>query len=69
MVIQEDGALQQSDHSYDRKVAGVVSGAGDFGPQSFWADWPVNEIGVAIALVGKVYCKVDARLSPIEVGG
>src|SRR5215471_6038854 len=32
MVIDQDGALLQSEQAYDRKVAGIVSGAGDFRP-------------------------------------
>jgi hypothetical protein len=32
VVINHDGALQQSRTAYDRKVAGVVSGAGTYKP-------------------------------------
>jgi hypothetical protein len=37
MVITEDGGLQQSDQEYDKKVADVVSGAGDYNRPLFWA--------------------------------
>jgi hypothetical protein len=68
MVLGFDGALEPSHQTYDRKVAGVVSGAGDYraGVILDRRDTPRNR--VAIALVGKVFCKVDARYGPVEVG-
>lgn len=68
MVINEHGGLQQSARPYDRKVAGVVSGAGGFRPGIVLGKRETSEHRLPIALLGKVYCKVDARLSPIEVG-
>jgi hypothetical protein len=68
MVIDEDGALRQSDKAYDRKVAGVVSGAGTFKPGIVLDQRAGNERRTTIALVGKVYCKVDADAGPIAVG-
>ena len=69
MVIDEDGALLRSERAYDKKVAGIVSGAGDFSP-AIVLDKQAPGAGqrVAIALVGKVYCKVDATHGSIEVG-
>src|SRR6266436_1530056 len=32
MTIDQDGALRASNHAYDKSVAGVVSGAGDYRP-------------------------------------
>jgi hypothetical protein len=68
MVINEDGALRQSEHEYDKKVAGVVSGAGDYRPGIVLGKSETLSDRLPIALLGKVYCKVDARISPIEVG-
>jgi hypothetical protein len=68
MVIKEDGALKPSDHSYDKKVAGVVSGAGDYKPAIVLDRQDNRKNRASIALVGKVYCKVDAQFAPIEVG-
>jgi hypothetical protein len=71
MVLDESGALQPSSKAYDKKVAGVVSGAGDFKPGIILGKLvnPASEASrMPIALLGKVYCKVDARNSPIEVG-
>jgi hypothetical protein len=68
MVLDENGVLRPCDKSYDRKVAGVISGAGDYRPglildrqKSASERWP-------IALVGKVYCKVDCQYGAIQVG-
>ena len=68
MVIGEDGALRPSDRAYDRMVAGVVSGAGGFRPGIVLDKRADDEGRTTIALVGKVYCKVDADVGPIEVG-
>jgi hypothetical protein len=69
MVIDRDGALLQSEQAYDKKVAGIVSGAGDFRP-AIVLDKQAQGQGqrVAIALVGKVYCKADATYGSIDVG-
>jgi hypothetical protein len=68
MVIDDTGALRQSDKAYDPKVAGVVSGAGAFRPGIVLDQLADNEGRTTIALVGKVYCKVDANAGPIAVG-
>jgi hypothetical protein len=68
VVIDEAGALRESKEAYDKKVAGVVSGAGEYTHALVLDKRSSREHHVALALVGKVYCKVDARYSPIEVG-
>ncbi|MEJ7683426.1 MAG: hypothetical protein WKG06_37325 [Segetibacter sp.] len=68
MVIDQDGALKQSEKAYDKRVAGVISGAGDFRPGIILDKQPAESNRKPIALVGKVYCKVDAQDSPIEIG-
>jgi hypothetical protein len=68
VVIDEGGALRESRQAYDKKVAGVVSGAGDY-RHGLVLDKRASEEGrIPVALVGKVYCKVDAQYSPIEIG-
>ena len=70
MVICQDGALRPSQESYDKRVAGVISGAGDF-RSGIVLDKQAHDIGIQrrpLALVGKVFCKVDASYAPIEVG-
>jgi len=68
MVLDNDARLRPSEQPYDRRVAGVVSGAGEYRPAIVLdrhGDAPGRQ---PIALVGKVYCKVDASQSPVEVG-
>jgi len=69
MVITENGGLEPSNSAYDKRAAGVVSGAGDFRPGIILGVMPHSQRSrVPVALVGKVYCKVDACGAPIEVG-
>ncbi len=68
VVIGEDGALRESSEAYDKRVAGVVSGAGDFRPAICLGRVIPGEGRAAIALVGKVFCAADAQYAPIEVG-
>jgi hypothetical protein len=70
MVLGDDGAVRVSGEPYDRRVAGVVSGAGDHRP-GLVLDSGGGDDGdsrARIALVGKVFCKVDAEPEPVEVG-
>lgn len=68
VVIDAHGALRQSRQAYDRRVAGVVSGAGDFRPGIVLDKQSSRANRAPVALVGKVFCKVDAGHGPIEVG-
>jgi len=68
VVFNADGALSQSTEAYDRKVAGVVSGAGAYRAGIILDSLGLSEDRVSVALVGKVYCRADAEESPIEVG-
>ena len=68
MVIDHAGSLRQSDGPYDRRVAGIISGAGGYKPGITLDRQPSPVDRRAIALVGKVYCKVDAQYSAVEVG-
>ena len=68
MVIDSSGALRPSTEAYDRRVAGVVSGAGDLKPGLVLGKQPGKPDRTPIALVGKVYCRVDADFGPIEIG-
>jgi len=67
-VFDQDGVLHQSHQAYDKRVAGVVSGAGDYKPGLILDRRQSQDYRVPVALVGKVYCKVDAQYAPIEVG-
>lgn len=68
MVLTEDGSLRASEMEYDRRVAGVVSGAGNYRP-GLVLDRQMSRGGrLPIALLGKVYCQVDASKHPVHVG-
>jgi hypothetical protein len=68
MVITTGGALDVSRSAYDRRVAGVVSGAGNLKPGIILGRQEPRDKSLPIALLGKVYCKVDASYSAVKVG-
>jgi hypothetical protein len=68
MVIDQEGKLKQSTKTYDKRVAGVISGAGNYKPGLVLDKRKSNENRKSISLMGKVYCKVDAQSAPIDVG-
>lgn len=68
VVLDQDGVLHQSHQAYDKRVAGVISGAGDYRPGMILDRRQSRDNRVPVALVGKVYCKVDAQYAAIEVG-
>lgn len=69
VVVDGDGALRESGEAYDRKVAGVIAGAGEYRPGIVLDKHAVETRNrAAISLIGKAYCKVDAGYAPIEVG-
>jgi hypothetical protein len=68
MVLDQEGKLEPSTGAYDKKVAGVISGAGEHKPGIVLGKKQTQDHRVPVALVGKVYCKVDAQYSAIEVG-
>jgi hypothetical protein len=68
MVLGEEGALHPSDRPYDKRVAGVISGAGDYKPGIVLDKRESQRQRQPLALVGKVYCKVDAHYGSIAIG-
>ncbi|MDR4499253.1 MAG: hypothetical protein MRK02_15245 [Candidatus Scalindua sp.] len=68
MVLGEEGALLQSQQAYDKRVAGVISGAGGYKPGIVLDKQRSQGRRVPIALLGKVYCKADAQYGSIEIG-
>jgi hypothetical protein len=68
MVLGDEGALFPSLHAYDKRVAGVISGAGEYKPGIVLDKQKSDRNRQPVALLGKVYCKVDARYGAIEVG-
>jgi hypothetical protein len=68
MVLDDESKLRESVRPYDKRVAGVVSGAGNYKP-GLVLDKQLSEGNrQPIALLGKVFCKVDAQFGSIEVG-
>ena len=68
MVLDAEGNLQLARRAYEKGVIGVISGAGDYKPGIVLDKQAFQENRRPIALVGKVYCKVDAQYGSIEVG-
>ena len=67
LVLSDEGRMRACGSAYDRKVAGVLSGAGGLSPSlTLSGEGGVNRSPVA--LNGKVYCKVDATFGAISVG-
>jgi len=68
MVLDDAGALRRSSEPYDRKVAGVISGAGSYRPGIVLGRGEGSPTRLPVALVGKVFCKVDAQYGAVEIG-
>ncbi len=68
MTFNEDGTIQACSKQYDKKVAGVISGAGDYKPGLILGIDETEDDKMPIALMGKVFCWADADFGPIEVG-
>jgi hypothetical protein len=68
VIFDAEGALSLSNEPYSKRVAGVISGAGAYRPGVILDRRISARARVPVALVGKVYCKVDATPGPIEVG-
>jgi len=70
LVIDEahPGRLKLSTQPYDKRVAGVVSGANGVHPGISLHQAGVNEGGENVALSGRVYVLADADEAPIEPG-
>lgn len=68
MVLSKDGTVTPSAQAYDPRVAGIISGAGDLKPAIMLGRRVTVRPRVTIALMGTVYCKVDASESAIETG-
>ncbi|HZQ25236.1 MAG TPA: hypothetical protein VFA89_20785 [Terriglobales bacterium] len=68
VVIDQSGSMVQSHQAYDRKVAGVISGAGDLKPGIVLGRKQSRDNRIPIALLGQVNCKVDAQYGAIEIG-
>ena len=68
MVIDDASNLRASRDPYDRRVAGILSGAGDCRPGIVLGRRASNHMRYPVALMGKTYCRVDARTTPVALG-
>jgi hypothetical protein len=69
MSLGMSGSLVPVEQPYEKKVVGVVSGAGDFRPGIILdRQESADRRCLPIALVGKVFCKVDATYGAIDIG-
>lgn len=63
------GKLIVSSQSYDRRVAGIISGAGGVKPGMMMSQsGSIADGSRPVALTGRVYCWADASNGPIEPG-
>ena len=68
MVLGSEGGLSESQCAYDKRVAGVISGAGNYKPGIVLDQKQSPGNRQPVALMGKVFCKVDAQFGAIAVG-
>jgi hypothetical protein len=69
VVLDREGAVRVSDSAYDSRVVGVISGAGDYKPAVITDHHDENLVcRRPVALMGKVYCKVDASYGSVDIG-
>jgi hypothetical protein len=70
VIIDEENAghLKLSEAAYDKRVAGIVSGANGINPGISLSQQGVSEGGQHVALSGHVYVLADASSSPIKPG-
>jgi hypothetical protein len=67
VVLAGPGQVRVSDRAYDRRVAGIVSGAGNYRP-ALVLDRRADGRRRPLALTGKVWCQVDADYGAVDVG-
>ena len=69
MVLADDGTLEPCSQAYDRKVVGVVSGAGQYKPGLVFDRGATKDpLRAPISMMGKVACRADASYGRIEIG-
>jgi hypothetical protein len=69
LCIGDDEQLRPCFDEYDRRVVGVVSGAQELRPGIILGRLRGRSpLRVTIALMGRVYCMVDATTSPVRPG-
>ncbi|MFN0135625.1 MAG: hypothetical protein ACKVS9_05835 [Phycisphaerae bacterium] len=65
---EDPGKLTVCSQAYDKRVAGIISGAGDLKPGVKLGQRADGSDDNPLALAGRVYCYVDATEQAVEVG-
>lgn len=70
VIIDEEnpGQLRLSEHAYDNRVAGILSGANGVHPGIRLKQQGFNDHGQEVALSGRVYAQADASYGAIKPG-
>lgn len=68
MVVNDNGLLQPSNKPYDKRVIGIISGAGKYKPGLLLDKKDKESNRTPITIMGKVYCMAIADDAPIETG-
>jgi hypothetical protein len=68
MIVESEYSLRPCQTEYDRRVAGVISGGGGYKPAIVLDKQVVGPNRMPLALMGKVFCKVDAQCDSIVTG-
>jgi hypothetical protein len=67
-VFDGHASLRKCDRPYDKRVAGVISGGADLKPGLILGRNRPRQDRLPLALIGRVYCNVDAQFGPVEIG-
>lgn len=68
MVLGDEGVISPSRRAYDTRVAGVISDAGIYRAGIVLDRTRSTQTRQPVALMGKVFCKVDASYGAVSVG-
>jgi len=68
VVLDEDRCIREAVEAYDRRAAGIVSGAGQYKPALVLDRRAPSPRRLPVALMGKVFCKVDAAYGSVRSG-
>lgn len=68
VALGDDSRLHASSEAYNRRVVGVIAGAGNLRPGIVLGRQRDGKRRMPVALVGRVFCKADASAGPIGVG-
>lgn len=68
MTLDDEGALRRCQGAYDKRVAGIIAGAGNYKPGIVLDKQGPGEKRKPLALIGKTFCRVDASYGAVEIG-